>query len=219
MHPIEGERDMRSLLPPLAACWRAAAVAGVVMMSATGVLAEAKIGQAAPEFAVKDSRGANVQLSAYKGKTVILEWTNHQCPYVGKHYGSGNMQALQKETTDKGIVWLTVISSAPGTQGHVDGKAADELTRSRKAHPNAVVLDEQGTVGRAYGARATPHMYIVDKSGTLVYAGAIDDKPTSNKADIATAHNYVRQALADMDKGTPVKTASTRAYGCSIKYD
>ncbi len=186
--------------------------------AATPASAEPKIGQPAPDFTAKDTKGADVRLSAFKGKTVVLEWTNHDCPYVGKHYGSGNMQALQKDATAKGTVWLTVVSSASGTQGHVDGGAADQLTQTRRAAPSAVLLDPKGVVGRLYDARTTPHMFVIDKSGTLAYMGAIDDKPTSNKADVATARSYVREALVALEKGVAVPTATTRPYGCSVKY-
>jgi peroxiredoxin len=195
------------------------AFAGLALaLAALPVQAEPPIGQPAPDFTAKDSSGRDVSLASLKGKTVVLEWTNDGCPYVGKHYGTGNMQALQKETTDKGVVWLSVISSAPGTQGHVDGPAANRLTETRKAAPTAVLLDPKGTVGRLYDARTTPHMYVIDKAGTLVYRGAIDDKPTANHADVKTARNYVREALAAVEAGKPVAVAATRAYGCSVKY-
>jgi hypothetical protein len=137
---------------------------------------------------------------------------------VRKHYESGNMQALQKEITAQGVVWLTLISSSPGTQGYVSPKQADGLTASRKASPTAVLLDPTGVVGKAYGATNTPHMYVIDKAGLLVYAGAIDDRPTTRHADIQGAHNYVRAALADMAAGRAVQTPVTRAYGCTVKY-
>ena len=135
-----------------------------------------------------------------------------------KHYETSNMQALQKDATGQGVVWLTVISSAPGTQGYVSPAEANELTSSRKAAPTAVLLDPQGTVGKMYGATNTPHMYVVDKAGVLVYAGAIDDKPTTRKSDVPGAQNYVRAALQAMAAGQPVKTPVTRAYGCTVKY-
>ena len=175
-------------------------------------------GKPAPDFVAKDSAGNDVRLSSFKGKTVVLEWTNHDCPYVRKHYGAGNMQALQTEAIGQGVVWLTIASSAPGFQGHVNGLEAEKLTADRKAKPTSVLLDPAGVVGRAYGATATPHMYVIDKAGLLAYMGAIDDKPTTDKADIAGARNYVREAIAAVAAGQPVKTASTRAYGCSIKY-
>jgi len=198
----------------------AIAVLGYVAIAtvAAPVRADAVPGKPAPDFTATDSNGRSHKLSDLKGKTVVLEWTNDGCPYVRKHYGSGNMQALQKDAADKGIVWLTVISSAKGEQGHVDGAGANRLTADRKATPAAVLLDPAGTIGRAYGAKTTPHMYVIDKDGKLVYNGAIDDKPTANTADIKGARNYVKEALAAVTEGKPVAVASTRAYGCSVKY-
>ena len=180
--------------------------------------AEAKVGTAAPAFTAPATTGASQSLADLRGKVVVLEWTNHDCPYVRKHYESGNMQALQRETTGQGVVWLTIISSAPGTQGYVTAPQADELTASRKAAPAAVLLDPKGTVGKLYGATNTPHMYVIDKTGTLVYAGAIDDRPTTRRADVQGANNYVRAALQSVAAGEPVKTPVTRAYGCTVKY-
>ncbi len=180
--------------------------------------AAAKVGEPAPGFTSAATTGSPVSLGSYKGKIVVLEWTNHDCPYVRKHYETGNMQSLQREATGQGIVWLTLISSSPGTQGHVTPAQADELTSTRKAAPTAVLLDEKGVVGRMYGATNTPHMYIVDKAGLLVYAGAIDDRPTSRRADVPGANNYVRAALEAVAAGQPVKTPVTRAYGCTVKY-
>jgi peroxiredoxin len=175
-------------------------------------------GRPAPDFTATDSSGKPVTLSGLKGKTVVLEWTNHDCPYVRKHYGTGTMQKLQADATRQGVVWLTVVSSAPGTQGHVKGLEADKLTADRKASPTSVLLDEQGTVGRLYGATTTPHMFIVDAKGTLVYRGGIDDQPSTNPETIKGARPFVREALDALAKGEPVKTASTRPYGCSVKY-
>ena len=178
----------------------------------------AKVGEAAPGFTSTSTSGNPVSLGSYKGKIVVLEWTNHECPYVRKHYETGNMQALQRETTGQGVVWLTIISSAKGEQGNVTPSQADELTTSRKAAPTAVLIDEKGVVGQMYGATNTPHMYIVDKGGVLVYAGAIDDRPTTRRADVQGANNYVRAALEQVTAGQPVKTPVTRAYGCTVKY-
>ncbi len=182
------------------------------------VQAEPIIGKPAPEFSGKDSTGQIVKLSALRGKTVVLEWTNHGCPYVQKHYGTGNMQALQKAAKDKGIIWLSIISSAPGKEGYVSGDEANELTMKRKAFPAFVILDPKGAIGRAYRATATPHMFVINKEGLLVYKGAIDDKPTANHADVKTAKNYVRAALNAIEAGQAVPQAATRAYGCSVKY-
>lgn len=188
-------------------------------LAAPAVAREAvRPGAPAPDFTIQDSAGRPVTLSALKGKVVVLEWTNHDCPYVRKHYGAGNMQKLQKEATAQGVVWLTIASSAPGQQGHVSGLEADKLTTDRGAAPTSVLLDPSGAVGHLYGATATPHMYVIDKAGQLAYMGAIDDKPTTNRADVPDARNYVREALAAVAAGQPVKTTSTRAYGCSIKY-
>jgi hypothetical protein len=178
----------------------------------------AKVGTAAPAFTIDATTGKHVSLADYKGQLVVLEWTNHDCPYVRKHYDSGNMQTLQKEATGQGVVWLTLISSSPGTQGFVTPGQADELTTTRKASPTAVLLDPTGTVGKMYGATNTPHMYVVDKSGLLVYAGAIDDRPTTRRSDVQGAQNYVREALQAVSTGQPVKTPVTRAYGCTVKY-
>ena len=200
--------------------------AGLVLTGAASALvparsawaAPANVGEAAPGFTVIASNGSPVSLASYKGKIVVLEWTNHDCPYVRKHYDSGNMQSLQRDATGQGVVWLTVISSSEGTQGHVTPAQADELTTSRKAAPSAVLLDTKGVAGKLYGATNTPHMYVVDKAGVLVYAGAIDDRPTSRRADVQGANNYVRAALDAVAAGQPVKTPVTRAYGCTVKY-
>jgi len=195
------------------------AAAGIALLiGAAPALASPSIGAPAPDFTGLDTKGNAVKLSDFKGKTVILEWTNHGCPYVKKHYHTDNMQKLQKQAEADGIVWLTIISSAPGLQGYVKGLEADELTESRKAAPAAVVLDPEGTIGRMYGAQVTPHMYIITKDGTLAYKGAIDDKPTAREEDVRTAINFVTKALKQIDEGKPVDPAVTRAYGCSIKY-
>jgi len=179
--------------------------------------AAAKVGEPAPAFSVADSNGKTVSLADYKGKYVVLEWTNHECPFVKKHY-SGNMQAQQKEFTGKGVVWLSVISSAPAKQGHVDGAKANELSKSRNAAPTAVLLDEKGEVGRLYGAKTTPHMFIVDPEGKLIYAGGIDSIDTADEEDLPKATQYVRVALNEAMAGKPVSQAKTKNYGCSVKY-
>jgi len=176
------------------------------------------LGQAAPAFSAVDAQGKTRSLSEFKGKTVVLEWTNSGCPYVRKHYDSGNMQGLQKNATQDGTVWLTVISSAPGTQGYVAGADAKAWKGKEKAAHTDLLLDPKGTVGRAYEAKTTPHMYVIDKTGTLVYMGGIDDKPSSNPASLQGAKNYVSAALADVKAGRPVAQAATRPYGCSVKY-
>jgi len=165
-----------------------------------------------------DTTGATRSLSAYKGKFVVLEWVNFECPFVGKHYGSGHMQKLQKDYTGKGVVWLSVNSSRAGSQGYYASDKVNALIKEKGAAPTAYLLDTAGTAGRAYGARTTPHMFIVDPKGTLIYAGGIDDTPSTDQADIATAKNFVSKALDEALAGKPVTTASSQAYGCSVKY-
>jgi peroxiredoxin len=179
---------------------------------------QARIGAPASAFSLTDSNGKTVSLADFKGKTVVLEWTNHDCPYVRKHYGGNNMQALQKKWTAQGVVWLTLISSAPGTQGYVSGVEANKLTLDRGAAPTAVVFDPSGSTGRAYGAHTTPHMYVITGDGTLVYMGGIDDKPTTRLEDLKTAKNFVDAALSEVAQGKPVSVTTSRPYGCSIKY-
>ncbi|MGD1977421.1 MAG: thioredoxin family protein [Gammaproteobacteria bacterium] len=180
--------------------------------------AQPVIGQPAPELTATDTKGVSHSLSDFRGKTVVLEWTNHDCPYVKKHYDTGNMQALQREATAEGVVWLTIISSAPGKQGYVTAEEADALTAERDAAPTAVLFDPEGTAGKAYGARTTPHMFVIDPEGTLVYMGGIDDRPTASKEDVEGARNYVREALTALRSGQDVPQSTSRPYGCSIKY-
>jgi peroxiredoxin len=194
----------------------AAGLCAALMTAAAAAAPE--VGKPAPDFTGTDTTGKTWDLADLRGTPVILEWTNHDCPYVVKHYESGNMQALQQEAAEAGYTWLSVISSAPGKQGHVSAAQADELTESRGAAPTAVLLDPEGNIGKAYGARTTPHMFVIDADGTLVYMGGIDDKPTTNIADVEGAQNYVRLAMADLAAGEPVGNAVTRPYGCSVKY-
>jgi peroxiredoxin len=189
-----------------------------LLLLAATAWGEVRVGQGAPDFTGTDTQGVSHRLSDYRGKTVVLEWTNHDCPYVRKHYSTGNMQRLQKEATASGAIWLSIISSAPGKQGYVTPEQADELTRTREASPTAVILDPQGTIGRLYGAKTTPHMYIIDAEGTLVFMGGIDDTPTSDPRDVERARNYVRVALDALAQGQPITDAATRPYGCSVKY-
>lgn len=177
-----------------------------------------KIDEMAPEFELKNSSGKAVKLSDYKGKTVVLEWINHECPYVQKHYNSGNMQELQKKSTTEGIIWLSINSAAPGKQGYLQGGEVDRVTKDKKANPTQVLIDSNGKVGKAYDAKTTPHMYVIDPTGKLVYMGAIDDKATTDVADIKGATNYVVAALDALKKNEPVKTTVTKAYGCAVKY-
>ncbi|WP_332692745.1 redoxin domain-containing protein [Bosea sp. (in: a-proteobacteria)] len=178
----------------------------------------AKPGTPAPAFSVVDVDGKTQKLSDYAGKTVILEWTNHDCPYVRKHYNSATMQTLQKDMAKEGIVWLSVISSPAGEQGHVDAAKAKELSKSRDAAPASILLDPKSTLARAYGAQTTPHMYIIDPKGTLAYAGAIDDRPSSSASSLSGAKSYVRQAVAELKAGKSVSQPATKAYGCVVKY-
>jgi peroxiredoxin len=188
------------------------------ILLSTTTQAAVRVGQPAPDFSGTDSRGQSHTLADYRGQVVVLEWTNHDCPYVRKHYDSDNMQAHQREAAENNVVWLSVISSAPGKQGHVTAAEAEALTTSRKASPSAVILDPAGDIGRLYGARTTPHMYIIDRDGTLAYMGGIDDIVSTDPADIPRATAYVRLALAEVIAGKPVQRAVTRPYGCSVKY-
>lgn len=195
-----------------------ASSAAMLLLTVGASHAEPKVGAPAPAFSAVNSEGKTVKLSDFSGKTIVLEWTNDGCPYVRKHYGTGNMQALQKKWTDQGIVWLSVISSPPGEQGFADGARANLLTAERKASPTAVLLDPKQQVARAYGATVTPHMYIIKPDGTLAYAGGIDDKATTRPADVKDAKNFVDEALAELKAGRAVSNPATRAYGCTVKY-
>ena len=191
------------------------------MFAAAGVRAtdgEPQIGRPAPEFAVKDSKGTSRHLGEFRGKPVVLEWTNADCPYTRKHYTSGNMQGVQTLAQKNGVIWLSVISSAPGKQGYVNGPAADALTESRGAAPTAVLLDPAGTVGRLYHARTTPHMFVIDKDGNLQYMGGIDSIATADVSDIPKAEPYLKEAMLAVAQGKPVAHAVTKPYGCSVKY-
>ena len=190
----------------------------ITVLYACGSGAALRVGEPAPGFEGVDTGGNVHRLADYRGKTVVLEWTNHDCPYVRKHYGAGNMQAQQREAAAQGVVWLSIISSAPGKQGHVSPEEAGELTRKRKAAPLAVILDSEGRIGRAYHARTTPHMFIIDATGVLVYMGGMDSISTASPDDIPQATQYVRVALQELAAGKPVSTPVTRPYGCSVKY-
>ncbi len=181
-------------------------------------LADLPIGKAAPDFRANDVNGRAVALSDFRGKTVVLEWSNPECPTVQKHYGSGNMQKTQAAAADAGVVWLTINSSAQGQQGHMTPAEAKAFTAGEPSRRTAYLLDPKGVVGRSYGAKATPHMYIVNSGGTLVYNGGIDDKPTTDPADIAGARNHVLAALGELKAGKPVSVSTSRAYGCNVKY-
>lgn len=180
--------------------------------------AEAVVGRPAPAFTLTDSNGNSHSLADYQGKHVVLEWINHGCPFVQKHYDSGNMQRLQKKYVEKDVVWLSIASSAEGKQGNLTPAEWNAVEKEKGAAPTALLIDADGKVGRLYGARTTPHMFVIDASGTLVYAGAIDDKPSTKQADIATAKNFVAAALDESMLGRPVTVASEEPYGCSVKY-
>ncbi|WP_412067340.1 redoxin domain-containing protein [Rubrivirga sp. IMCC43871] len=175
-------------------------------------------GAQAPTFELVDTAGETHALADYRGQTVVLEWLNYDCPYVGKQYGGGAMQARQQQAETDGIVWLSVVSSAPGEQGHFEPAAMDARTASEGGQQAAVLLDPTGTVGRAYGAQTTPHMFVIDAGGAVVYNGAIDDRPTSDLADLDGARDYVADALAALADGRPADPATTPPYGCSVKY-
>ena len=187
---------------------------------AAGLLlaADAKVGKPAPDFTLMDSHGKKHSLSDYKGKFVVLEWVNFGCPFVKKHYNSGNMRKLQKIYTEKGVVWLSICSSAKGKQGYFETKKINQLLKEKGAAPTAYLTDAEGTVGKMYGAKTTPHMFVIDTTGVLIYAGGIDDKPSTKLKDIDGAFNYVQAALDSALAGKPVKIKTARPYGCSVKY-
>lgn len=176
------------------------------------------VGEAAPTFTATDTNGNEISLSDFKGKDVVLEWSNHQCPFVKKHYEPGNMQKLQKEATDNGTIWLTIVSSAEGKQGSVTNDEANDIMKEVGAHSTARILDPSGEIGKLYDAKTTPHMFVIDKNGVLAYAGAIDSNNSFKSSSIEGATNYVTEALKSLKAGEPVKVASTKPYGCSVKY-
>jgi peroxiredoxin len=184
----------------------------------TQALFALRIGDPAPAFTAVDSHGQQHSLANYKGKFVVLEWTNQGCPYTIKHYQSGNMQSLQRQWTAKGVIWLTVLSSAPGEQGYQTASQENEYLQRAKAAPTAALLDPNGQLGHLYGAKTTPHMFIINPQGQLIYEGAIDDHPTTDIADVPNSTNYVAVALTQATSGKPVATTATRPYGCSVKY-
>jgi hypothetical protein len=187
-------------------------------VAAAPALAELRIGTPAPGFRINDSNGRTVSLSDFRGKTVVLEWSNPECPSVKKHYESGNMQKTQGAAAAAGAVWLTVNSSGQGNQGYMTPAEAKAFTAAQPSRRTAYLLDPEGVAGRAYGARATPHLFIVNAAGNLVYNGAIDDKPTQDKADIPGARNHVLAALGELKAGKAVSVPTSRPYGCSVKY-
>jgi len=196
-----------------------AAIAAIALfMSPQSNAAAPAVGQPAPEFTAVDSNGTSHNLSDFRGKTVVLEWTNHECPYVVKHYSVGNMQKLQKEATDAGVVWLSIHSSAEGKQGHVDGDKANMVAKEQGSNATAQLMDASGEIGKLYDAKTTPHMFVIDAEGTLAYAGAIDSDSSFKAEAIDGATNYVMAAVNALAEGKPVEVSSTKPYGCSVKY-
>lgn len=195
--------------------WMAIAMAGLMAVAAR---AEVQTGAPAPEFELTDIHGTAHKLSDFKGKFVVLEWINHGCPFVVKHYGSGNMQKLQETYTGKDVVWLSICSSAEGKQGYYTAEEWKKVNEEHGGKATAILLDGEGTVGKLYGARTTPHMYIINPEGVLIYQGAIDSVPSADQDDVPGAQNYVAAALDEALDGKPVTTAQTKPYGCSVKY-
>jgi peroxiredoxin len=193
-------------------------IIAALLLSVSLAEAETKVGAAAPDFSLPDASGAQVSLASFKGKNVVLEWFNPGCPFVKKFYRNGDMQRFQEQVLNNGGVWLTISSSAAGKQGHITPEEAQEVVSQNKIRSSALLLDSNGAVGKTYGARTTPHMFVIDAKGTLVYDGAIDSEPSTDSSDIAGATNYVLSALEALKKGRPVSPASTDPYGCSVKY-
>jgi peroxiredoxin len=193
-------------------------LAAFIFLGVQSSQAALKVGEPAPDFNLMDTSNEQRSLSDYRDQFVVLEWLNHDCPFVRKHYGSGNMQQLQKTYTGKDVVWLSISSSAPGKQGYYPADEAGQLTQEKGASPTAVLLDSDGDVGRLYGAKTTPHIFIIDPQGTLIYQGAIDDIASANPADIPNAQNYVQLTLEAAMTGKAVSVSATKSYGCSVKY-
>ncbi|VTU38112.1 thioredoxin family protein [Variovorax sp. PBL-E5] len=197
----------------------AAAVAlGATFLMGTNAIAAPAVGQQAPDFVAVDTSGKQHRLSDFAGRFVVLEWTNPGCPFVRKHYGSGNMPATQKAATDKGVVWLAINSTERAASDYLQAPALEAWMKEHAASPTAVLMDEDGVIGQAYGARTTPHLFIIDPKGVLVYAGGIDSMPSTRVDDIKTATNYVSQALGEAFGGKAISVTASRPYGCSIKY-
>ena len=209
---------LAAVMLTLAACQQAEAPASAPAVDTTPASTTAGQAGVAPAFTLTDSEGVQRSLADFLGKTVVIEWTNEGCPYVQKHYSAGAMQALQQEAVGDGVVWLTVISSAPGSQGHVAGEEARAWKARNSAHSTHLLLDPEGTVGKAYGAMTTPDMRVIDREGRILFAGGIDDKPTNKVEDLAGANNFVRAALEDVQANRLIRTAYAQPYGCSIKY-
>jgi len=188
-------------------------------VAAGTALAAPEVGQPAPAFTLTDSNGQSHSLADFKGKFVVLEWLNHGCPFVKKHYDSNSMQKLQKEYAGKDVVWLSIVSSAPGKQGHMSPAETNQAKEEKGSAATAILIDGDGTVGQLYGARVTPELYVINPEGDLIYSGAIDDKKSVDPADVEGATNYVKQALDEALAGQPVSTPKTEPYGCSVKYN
>lgn len=188
------------------------------LLAASAVQAETAVNQPAPTFSAQTADGGKLNLADLSGKTVILEWTNHECPFVKKHYDSGNIQGLQKQAAAQGVVWLQIISSAPGKEGYVDAATAKKLNADRGAGPSQIVFDPSGAIGKLYGATNTPQFFIINHHGLLVYKGGIDSIPSADTADIAQAENYISAALKELAAGKAISKSSTKPYGCSVKY-
>ncbi len=203
---------------PLARFQLVAICAGLLCLLAAPAAAAPKLDAPAPQFIARTTTGDTISLSDFSGRKVIFEWTNHQCAYVRKHYETGNMQQLQRDMADQGVVWVTVISSAPGDRGYVDAEQANALTIGRGAAPAHVVLDESGEIRRLFGAETTPQMYVVDERAILRYAGAIDDNRSASRAAVSDAQNYVRLAVDSIWTGEEVVEKSTQSYGCRVRY-
>lgn len=219
----------RKLKTAVAALFLALTVADAVWLQPSGMnpaeaatdgqsATTAEVGKPAPSFTLIDTNGKKRSLSDFKNKFVVLEWVNYECPFVKKHYSSGNMQKLQQAYAKKGVTWLSINSSAPGRQGSYPAAKVNQMIKDQKANPTAYLLDEDGKVGKMYGAKATPHMFVIDKKGQLIYSGAIDDISTADAADIPKSKNYVATSLDAAMAGKSIATNCTSAYGCSIKY-
>jgi peroxiredoxin len=213
-----GRSELREEEPHMRNVLTAGLVAGLTAMPLLPSVAEVSTGKEAPAFTLADADGKSHSLSDFKGKYVVLEWVNHGCPFVKKHYDSGNMQKLQKEFTEKGVVWLAICSSAKGKQGFAEPEQIKKMVEDKKAVHTAYLVDSDGRVGRAYGAKTTPHMFVVDPEGKLIYQGAIDSVRSADSADIPDATNYVMECLNSAMKGEPIANATTKPYGCSVKY-
>jgi peroxiredoxin len=190
----------------------------LTLVAVASAFADAKVGSPAPDFSLPDAHGKMHSLADYKGKYVVLDWFNPECPMVAKHYGGGHMQKLQGEYSEKGVVWLSINSSAAGKEGHLTADAAQKKKDEWKMNNTSLLIDAGGSAGKAFGAKSTPHMFIINPEGIVIYNGAIDSKPTPNPADISASNNYVKLALDEALAGKPVTTATTKPYGCPVKY-